>query len=354
MIHSSGDCWGWKKKDFQYAAWDELKEFVLSDQSCKELRAKEYSPQELNKAQGRLSAYIRGEEEEPQTQSSSWKSAPISTEPPASASNEAAREETPPDAETTVINQAQADIFLFKEEQRVNEINEAMMLLEKADWLMKAPHDHKDDFDALIEMSLKFRSSNNLKDVHELRQKTFSWPTSLRAYAILPVLALQKLENNGKMPMYIHNLSDHGIRKHAGECDYHDPGNVALDFSYYVLQLWKFVLPTKFFSANQIAWRHYGDPKERSGTGAMNRRGNMIEALLSNAMYCMQQEKQKEDYAKRERDNWTAWLATLTEEEQARAIGETAGGKGRGKSGKFNPKVLPGRGGGKAKQHRSG
>ena len=26
-------------------------------------------------------------------------------------------------------------------------------LLENADWLMKAPHGHKDDFDALIEMS---------------------------------------------------------------------------------------------------------------------------------------------------------------------------------------------------------
>ena len=48
--------------------------------------------------------------------------------------------------------------------------------------------------------------------------------------------------------MIIHNLSDRGIRKQAGECDYHDPGNVALDFSYYVLQLWKFVLPTKFSS----------------------------------------------------------------------------------------------------------
>ena len=154
--------------------------------------------------------------------------------------------------------------------------------------------------------------------------------------------------------MFIHNLSDRGIRKPAGECDYHDPGNVALDFSCYVLQLWKFVLPTKLSSANQFAWRPYGDTKERSGIGAMNRRGNMIEALLSNAMYCMKHEKQRECDLKRQMDAWLAWLDTLTEEDQKRATEATAGGKGRGKSGKFNPKVPKARARGKAKQHRSG
>ena len=232
-----------------------------------------------------------------------------------------------------MINQAMADINLWKEEQKVNEINEAMKLLEKAKWLMKAPHDHKNDFDALIEMSRKFQSSNNLKDIHELRQTASSWPTSLRAYAILPFLALQKLESNGKMPMIIHNLSDRGIRKQAGECDYHDPGNVALDFSYFVLQLWNFVLPTKHSSANQVAWRPYGDTKERSGIGAMNRRGNMIEALLSNAIYNMKKEKQRQENAGQEKSRWNA------------------GRGGRGKSGR---KVLPERGAGQAKQHRSG
>ena len=296
---------------------------------------------------------------EPQTQSSSWKSAPISTgppgsasneaattEPPGSASNEAATEGTPPDAETSVINQAQADVRLFKETQKVHEIKAAMTVLENADWLMKAPHDHKEDFDALIEMSKTFRL---LKDIHELRQTAGSWPTSLRAYAILPVLALQKVEANGKMPMFIHNLSDRGIRKPAGECDYHDPGNVALDFSYYVLQLWKFVLPTKLSSANQYAWRPYGDPRERSGIGAMNRRGNMIEAILSNAMYCMKQEKQSEYQI----HMYNSWLDTLREEDR-RLAEEAAGRKGRGKSWKFNPKVPKARARGKAKQPRSG
>ena len=333
-MHNHGHCWGWKKRDIQYEAWDELKAWVVSDPCCEDLRAKTYSPEELDETQARLIAYVRkGEAEEPQTQSSSWKSAPISTEPPGSASNEAAREETPPDAETTVINQAMADINLWKEEQKVNEINEAMKLLEKAKWLMKAPHDHKNDFDALIEMSRKFQSSNNLKDIHELRQTASSWPTSLRAYAILPFLALQKLESDGKMPMIIHNLSDRGIRKQAGECDYHDPGNVALDFSYFVLQLWKFVLPTKHSSANQVAWRPYGDTKERSGIGAMNRRGNMIEALLSNAIYNMKKEKQRQENAGKEKSR------------------SNAGREGRGKSGR---KVLPERGAGQAKQHRSG
>ena len=333
-MHFHGHCWGWKKRDIQYEAWDELKAWVVSDPCCEDLRAKTYSPEELDEAQARLIAYVRkGEAEEPQTQSSSWKSAPISTEPPGSASNEAAREETPPDAETTVINQAMADINLWKEEQKVNEINEAMKLLENAKWLMKAPHDHKNDFDALIEMSRKFQSSNNLKDIHELRQTASSWPTSLRAYAILPFLALQKLESDGKMPMIIHNLSDRGIRKQAGECDYHDPGNVAVDFSYFVLQLWNFVLPTKHSSANQVAWRPYGDTKERSGIGAMNRRGNMIEALLSNAIYNMKKEKQRQENAGQEKSRWNA------------------GREGRGKSGR---KVLPERGAGQAKQHRSG
>ena len=111
QMHHSGICWGWKKRDLQYRAWDELLDFVLTDQCCKDLRAKQYSPEEFDKAQGRLSAYMSNAEE-PQTQSSSRKSAPISTEPPGSASNEAAREETPPDAETTVINQAHADLLL--------------------------------------------------------------------------------------------------------------------------------------------------------------------------------------------------------------------------------------------------
>ena len=59
--------------------------------------------------------------------------------------------------------------------------------------------------------------------------------------------------------------------------DYEDPGNVCLDFCFFVLQLWKFVLP-KIPLINQISWRHYGDAKEGSGTGAISRRGNVIEA----------------------------------------------------------------------------
>ena len=327
-MHNSQMIWNWKRKDLQYKAWDELLDFVQNDPCCQNLYADDLSSIELNEAQGKLTAYM-SKPEEPQTQSSSWRSAPI--EPPGSASNEAATEGTPPDAETSPINQAEADLFFSKEKQRVHEIQAAMTVLENADWLMSAPHDHKEDFDALIALSQRYRL---LKDIQEFRQTAGLFPTSLRAYAILPVLALQKVEANGQMPMFIHNLSDRGIRKPAGECDYHDPGNVALDFSYYVLQLWKFVLPTKHSSANQYAWRSYGDPRERSGTGAMNRRGNMIEAILSNAMYFMKQQKQS-DYQIR---MYNTWLASLKEDDRRLAENE-AGDKGGGKSGKRNPKV---------------
>ncbi|CAL1142109.1 unnamed protein product, partial [Cladocopium goreaui] len=84
------------------------------------------------------------------------------------------------------------------------------------------------------------------------------------------------------------------------DCNYHDPGNVCLDFCYFVLQLWKFVLPTKMSLINQISWRDYGGPKERSGTGAMNRRGNIIEALMANAMW--QSKWEKEHSARKEKD----------------------------------------------------
>ena len=58
-MHLHGHCWGWKKKDIQYEAWDELKAWVVSDPCCEDLRAKTYSPEELDEAQARLIAYVR-------------------------------------------------------------------------------------------------------------------------------------------------------------------------------------------------------------------------------------------------------------------------------------------------------
>jgi len=131
--------------------------------------------------------------------------------------------------------------------------------------------------------------------------------------------------------VYVQNPSDYGIRVFAGDCNYHDPGNVCLDFCYFVLQLWKFVLPTKMSLINQISWRDYGGPKERSGTGAMNRRGNIIEALMANAMW--QSKWEKEHSARKEEpfEVWNDWLSKQTDHGRAIAGKKSARGKGPGK-----------------------
>ena len=49
-MQHSGIIWGWKKKDLQYRAWDELLDFVQNDPCCQDLRAKEYSREELDEA----------------------------------------------------------------------------------------------------------------------------------------------------------------------------------------------------------------------------------------------------------------------------------------------------------------
>ena len=61
---------------------------------------------------------------------------------------------------------------------------------------------------------------------------------------------------------------------------YHDPGNVNLDLTFYLMCLWEFMTPNALQDILKLNWRDYGSKGNKSSHGPMNFRGNVLEALM--------------------------------------------------------------------------
>ena len=83
------------------------------------------------------------------------------------------------------------------------------------------------------------------------------FPSSLRAWSIMPWAALKELERRGKVPRFLSAPTDGKIRLHANLSQdfYQDPGNVNLDLTFYVLCLWEFTTPEALKDILKLSWR---------------------------------------------------------------------------------------------------
>lgn len=171
-------------------------------------------------------------------------------------------------------------------QKRVAEALSATDLLSKMSWLHECPdtEQHRHCFVAMMDFCREHIRDPALQSVQAFMQKP-EFPSSLRAWSIMPWAALKELEKRGQLPRFLTAPTDAKIRLHANLAPefYADPGNVNLDVTFYLLCLWEFMTPISLVDILKLSWKEYGSRGEKSSQGPMNFRGNVLEALMG---YC--------------------------------------------------------------------
>ena len=160
---------------------------------------------------------------------------------------------------------------------------QATTLLTQAQWCLSECPDtqgHRDAFHKILDLcqdyAYKFRECN-------LQALLISndFPCSMRAWTLIPHLALQELAHRKQLPRFITYPKDAQIRDHANRAPskFKDPGNGFLDKSFYILGMWKFMTEFSTLDILAVPYREYGDKGNKSSQGPMNFRGHVLVAL---------------------------------------------------------------------------
>ena len=168
----------------------------------------------------------------------------------------------------------------------VAEASSATELLCQMSWLQTCPdtRQHWDCFVTIMDFCREYILDPSLHFVQAFMQNP-EFPSSMRAWSIMPWAALRELERRGQIPRFLAAPNDRKIRQHANMAPefYNDPGNVNLDLTFYVLHLWDFMTPMALQDILKLSWRDYGTRGEKSSEGPINFRGNVLEGLIG---YC--------------------------------------------------------------------
>ena len=205
---------------------------------------------------------------------------------PGSVADEAAACVTEKSEESGVAYAEQEDDLLEAEREhnlkKVAEGLSAIDLLNKISWLHTCPNTmcHWHSFVAIMDFCREHIRDPTLHSVLSFMQKR-EFPSSMRAWSIMPWAALKELERRGQVPRFLCAPTDAKIRLHAnlmpGFSD--DPGNVNLDLTFYLLCLWEFICPYALHDIFKFSWKDFGTRGERTSEGPMNFRGNVLEAF---------------------------------------------------------------------------
>ena len=129
---------------------------------------------------------------------------------------------------------------------------------EKMTWLHTCPDtwQHRQCFDAIMVFCREHIHVGTPQSVQAFMLNS-EFPSSLRAWSIMPWVALKTLESRGKVPRFLAAPTDGKIRLHANLSQdfYQDPGNVNLDLTFYVLCLWEFTTPEALKDILKLSWR---------------------------------------------------------------------------------------------------
>ena len=180
--------------------------------------------------------------------------------------------------------------------EKAAETLSATTVLQKMSWRHSCPNttEHWVCFEAIMTFCREFIRNPQLHAVQDFMLKE-DFPTSMRAWCIMPWAALKVLEQRREIPRFLSAPTDRKIRDHANLAPdfYQDPGNKNLDLTFYVLSLWEFMTPMVLPEVLKISWKEYGSRGEKSSDGPMNFRGNVLEALLG---YCHEQSMKVSGY----------------------------------------------------------
>ena len=173
-------------------------------------------------------------------------------------------------------------------EEKATEASNATTVLQKMSWLHSCPDtpEHWVCFKAIMNFCRDFIRNPQMHAIQDFMLKE-DFPSSMRAWCIMPWAALRILKKRGRYPTFLAAPTDTDIKiKHHADLApdfYQDPGNNNLDLTFYLLSLWEFMNPEVLPDILKISWKDYGPRGEKSSERPMSFRGNVLEALLG---YC--------------------------------------------------------------------
>ena len=150
------------------------------------------------------------------------------------------------------------------------------------------------------------------------------WPRSLRVYAVECAWCFAEMYHRGCIPWNLWNPHDRFIREQAAACPHgqQDYGNMAWEDVVCILQLTRYINPTRRSHVGRVPPAEYGAASQKSAVGVINLRGNILEAVLSDVQARATSEQERHDPVRR----WQAHDPAYTK-------GKSKAPKGRGKGG---------------------
>jgi hypothetical protein len=165
--------------------------------------------------------------------------------------------------------------------QRWSEMVECVAMLEQVSWLS----DIAETPENAAALNVIFREGmeycNKFMDGVLLPWNILNWPLQPRIWLGEQERTLKAMAKRGCLPRWLRKPHDKNIREDAAEGaeGFSDPGNFVLDVVVHALRLWQYCDSSKVPAVIRQSIHEYGHRANRSSSGPVNLRGNIVEAM---------------------------------------------------------------------------
>ena len=183
--------------------------------------------------------------------------------------------------------QGESGAKLQETAERWNEQVKCVKLLEDMTWLAELP-DTTDN-----ENALRIIFENDMRYCRDFQSRSLlpwscdQWPLKPRVWLAGMERVLLAMQRRNQLPYWLRKPHDKNIRGDAAlsadGCT--DPGNLALDTFVHALRLWQYCEPSRASLVLRQSPHDYGHRANRSSTGPVNLRGNIVEAMSRNLQH---------------------------------------------------------------------
>ena len=177
--------------------------------------------------------------------------------------------------------QGESGAKLQETAERWNEQVKCVKLLEDMTWLAELP-DTTDN-----ENALRIIFENDMRYCRDFQSRSLlpwscdQWPLKPRVWLAGMERVLLAMQRRNQLPYWLRKPHDKNIREDAAlSADgFTDPGNLVLDTFVHALRLWQYCEPSRASLVLRQSPHDYGHRANRSSTGPVNLRGNIVEAM---------------------------------------------------------------------------
>lgn len=167
------------------------------------------------------------------------------------------------------------------------EHNTCLNAIKTANWIDDLPKELEEDLATVFDLCSKHLLTNS--SMPQDLMKHAECPSSPVLWAAIANECLRTMEYRKLLPEWFQKPEHRALLSPAGAtpASYFDPGNKNLEILWFVLRVYRFVQLNLREAICSPALTPYGSATNRSGKGITNKRGNMLEAILT---YCYQQD----------------------------------------------------------------